>query len=100
MPRIKVMAAVLEVCKILFFTKQGHTAQVQDHSWSYKGYHMLSTVYMHFHFPILKYNLTISEKKMLVDFISVTYRTQVLQFIWITGNPIKFCKYGLFNILI
>lgn len=57
------MAAVLEVCKILFFTKQGHTAQVQDHSWSYKRYHMLSTVYMHLHFLILKYNLTISEKK-------------------------------------
>lgn len=40
MPRVKVMAAVLEVCKVLFFTKQGHTAQVQDHSWSYKGYHV------------------------------------------------------------
>lgn len=30
------MAAVLEVCEVLFFTKQGHTAHMQDRSWSYK----------------------------------------------------------------
>lgn len=45
------MAAVLEVCKVVFFAKQGHTAHMQDLLWSYKGYHLLSTARMHLHFP-------------------------------------------------
>jgi len=59
MPKIEVMAAALEVCKVLFFTKQTHTARVQDYSWSYKWYCMLNTVCMHLHFAILKYYLNI-----------------------------------------
>lgn len=68
MPRVKVMAADLEVCKILFFTKQGHTAQVQDHSWSYKGYHVKYSLHA-LEFSDFKIQSNhFRKKKKLVDF--------------------------------